>query len=196
MSSFNRRNAPRTLVRTLSLAALIAGAGLLAACGYRPLYGSSGLSSSASSSAVAALSATEVARIADRPGQMLRTELERRFHVPRPTDARYRLTVVYHESKETLAEQKSGAVTRANLRTQGVYRLTRIGDGVLLNEGTASAVASYNLLDSEFATLAAEKNARERAVETLADAIRTRLAIYFSGPDSQGTQAPRGTAMP
>lgn len=182
MSSFNRCSA----LRALSLAALIAGAGLLAACGYRPLYGTSGLTEPASATATAELTATEVARISSRSGQMLRNALERRLHIPRQSGTRYRLTVVYHESKQTLAEQKSGAVTRANLRTQGAYRLTRISDGMLLNKGRSDAVASYNLLDSEFATLAAEKDARTRAIETLADDIRTRLAIYFSGPGSQG----------
>lgn len=186
MSSFNRCSALRTLARTLALSALIAGTGLLAACGYRPLYGTAGLTSSASTTATAELKAVDVGRISGRSGQMLRTALERRLHIPQRSAGRYRLVVVYSESRQNLAEQKSGAVTRANLRTKGTYRLTRNSDDVLLTKGISDAVASYNLLDSEFATLAAEKNARERAIETLADDIRTRLAIYFSGPGSQG----------
>jgi hypothetical protein len=44
------------------------------------------------------------------------------------------------------------------------------------------SVASYNILTSDYATLAAQTDARKRATDALAEDISRRLAIYFAGP--------------
>jgi LPS-assembly lipoprotein len=48
-----------------------------------------------------------------------------------------------------------------------------------VHDGIAVVRNSYDLLRNKFATLAAEDDARTRALRELAEEIRTRLAIYF-----------------
>ena len=42
------------------------------------------------------------------------------------------------------------------------------------------SVTSYDLVDSDFATLSAESDARKRAVRQISEDIKIRLGIYFS----------------
>ena len=44
---------------------------------------------------------------------------------------------------------------------------------------TARAIAPYNVVDSQFATLSAERDAQERAAREVGEDIRTRLGLYF-----------------
>lgn len=184
MSSFS----PLGAARAAAILVVIAAGGLTAACGYRPLYGQAATPDAAVTRELAAIA---VKQIPDRIGQQMRTALERRLRLKGQPEIRYALTVGLGESLQTLAEERSGDVTRANLALTGTYTLVRAADGARLTHGKARAVASYNLLDSHFATLAAQDSARERAIELLADELRTRLAVYFQGPRGAGPTAPR-----
>ena len=66
--------------------------------------------------------------------------------------------------------------TRANLILAASYALRDAGDGEALLTGRVESIASYNILDSPYATLAAEKNARARAVKQLAHGLVERIA--------------------
>ena len=59
------------------------------------------------------------------------------------------------------------------------YRLTRASDGAQVFGGGSNIVASYNILSSDYATLAAEADARARAVRELGDDITQRLAAFL-----------------
>lgn len=157
---------------------------LLGACGYRPLYGQA----AADPQVTQHLAAISVLPMEDRTGQMMRTAMQRRLHPRGQPQTLYTLKVELSEGLQRLAEQRSGFVTRANLRLSAHYILRRSSDSALLTDNTSVMVASYNILDSDFATLNAQEDARKRAIEGLAEDIRTRLAIYFQGPAQ--SQAP------
>ena len=147
----------------------------LAACGFQPLYGDSALSG-----VRADLAAVEVGWIEDRVGQQMRNELVRRFHPEgRPRDPSYRLEVEIRIDKRDLALKKSEIATRANLRITARYTLRKIMDGERLIQGTTRITTSYDILRSDFATLAAEADARRRGVRELADEITNRMAAYL-----------------
>lgn len=150
----------------------------LSACGYRPLYGQN----AADPQVTQHMAAITVLPMANRNGQMMRTALKRRLAPQGQTQSLYKLDVTLNESLQQLAEQRSGFVTRANLTLTATYRLSNAQSDQLLTEGAAQTVASYNILVSDFATLSAQEDARKRAIESIADDIRTRLAIYFQGP--------------
>lgn len=154
----------------------LAAAGLLflAACGFQPLYGES------QSSVRADLAAVDVALIEDRVGQQLRNELVRRFHPDgRARNPSYRLQVDLRISKRDLALQKTEIATRANLRITASYTLLKNMDGGKLIQGTTRITTSYDILSDDFATLAAEADARRRGVRELADEITNRLAAFL-----------------
>lgn len=175
MSSFSRRLALRTC-------ALFIAATALSACGFRPLHGQYSEGDNPGSSAN--LAAVYIKPIPDRSGQIMRTAMERRFSPTGQREARYILSVNLTESIAKLAVEQNAFATRANLTLTASYVLERAEDYYQFPAGKTIAVSSYNILASNYATLTAEQNARERAVETLANDLRTRIAILLSAPAS------------
>ena len=49
----------------------------------------------------------------------------------------------------------------------------------------SSITVSYNILDSEFATLMAEKDARARAIREISEDIRIRLSVFLASRQGQ-----------
>ena len=159
---------------------------LLNGCGFSPLYKSGG------NGDLTTLSTIEIAKIKDRAGQQLRNLLLARF-APRGKAARtdYRLTVTLKEAIAELAIRKDETATRANLVVTANFRLIALRDPSFKSfSGQSISTNSYNILASDFATLSAENDARKRALRSLAEQIRLRVAaalknrkaISYAGP--------------
>lgn len=149
----------------------------LSACGFEPLYGENqdGFSTDQ------LLEFIQVAPIEDRTGQILRIELTNRLTPTRPVPkAIYALQVTLNESKSGLAVQKDASTTRANLTITASFELVEISSGQVFTGGAVRSVNSYDILLSDFATLAAEANARERGAKDLSDGIVDRISIYMA----------------
>lgn len=179
MSSYKTRAVSMTAVALLAVT--------LSACGYRPLYGNSSINPGLQSD----LSTVKVAPIADRPGQILHTELVRRFN---PTGANsataYKLKVTLSQNIQKLAVLQNTSATRANLNLTATYTLIQNNTGNKIREGRLRAVASYNLIDSDYATRIAEDDARERALKSLAEQLHQQVAFYLH---SQNQPNPDGS---
>ncbi len=67
------------------------------------------------------------------------------------------------------------------------FQLLNAATAKSIYSATRSITVSYNILDSEYATLAAKKDARIRAVRELSEDIRTQLSVHFSHLPNQGT---------
>ena len=149
---------------------------VLQGCGFRPLHGDH---STGGSSAEFAL--IKVEPIKDRIGQLLRNHLRTAFNPkPRTQNPRYLLKTRVSQSTASLAVRKSAFATRANLTVTANFHLLNAATAKPLFSATRSITVSYNILDSEYATLAAEKDARNRAVNELSEDIRIQLSVYFS----------------
>ena len=148
---------------------------LLGACGFRSLYGTD-----ATGDAPGELATIKVKPIPDRIGQQLRNNLLDLLN-PRghPANPRYFLTVHLDQSTHRLAIEKDAFATRANLRLRANFSLHDLDSRKIVLSGKSLMVSSYNILDSEFATLMAEKDAKARAAREIAHDIRTRLAAFF-----------------
>jgi len=171
----------RTLLAGLAGGLLAAGLG---GCGFRPLYGRTGgadLSDTLAQVEIGPVGSTasdhpDLARL----GQQLRNALLDGLAPRGPGGAPvYRLDVSVSEGISSLAVQKSADATRADLTLTANYRLSDLRTGAGLLSGSTSAISSFNILNSEFATLTAEKGARDRAVRQLGDDIRLRVAIFL-----------------
>ncbi|HEY9078578.1 LPS assembly lipoprotein LptE [Magnetovibrio sp.] len=171
---------------------LVAGLAL-SACGYRPLYGQN----TSAPAAQQHLESVNVKPIPDRVGQMMRTALTRRLS-PRGAKSShaYDVVITLDESVTTLAVERNAFATRANLTLSANYLLTRRADHATLTSGSVKSVASYNILASDFATKAAKDDSRNRAIQDVADTLRTRLAIYFQGPGQNQPPLKSGTVRP
>lgn len=182
MSSSEHTPAPPVGRRkVLGALAASAGLGLLAGCGFRPLYGRD---SETGASTVDELNAIRVTPLQDRTGQIMHNLLRDRLN-PRgqPVRPRYELTVSLTESILELALATDETATRGDLSIIANYTLSHPGEGRILLSGSSRAVNSFNILQSQFATQVSEQDARERGLRELSDEIRVQLGIYFARED-------------
>ncbi|MFQ5534360.1 MAG: hypothetical protein ACE5EM_06015, partial [Sphingomonadales bacterium] len=133
----------------------------LSACGFRTLHGEH----PGHTEVTARLAEIEIAPIPDHIGQTLRNELLDRI-APFGTagKTRYRLDVRLELEDEGLGFRDDESITRINLRLDAHFRLVELetGDDVLKEK--ARALVSYNVVQSDFANLSADRDARRRAV--------------------------------
>ncbi len=154
---------------------LCASVCLLAACGFQPLYGSKG-----TTNVIADFSLIDVAQGKDRNGQLLTNELKHLLNpLKEPVRPKYRLVVQLTQSTRSLAIKKTALATRANLNAVVKYNLILNQTGELLTSGSNNIAVSYNIYSAEYATIAAEKDAANRAIKELAQDIRLQLGAYF-----------------
>ncbi|MBT5944423.1 MAG: hypothetical protein HOG93_07320 [Rhodospirillaceae bacterium] len=153
----------------------------LTACGFEPLYGDKDQGTATED----LLGRVAVSPIADRPGQLVRTELTNRL-TPRPAlEPLYVVNVELSESKRGLAVRRDASATRANLIITAKFDLIAIGREGSLMSGSIRSSNGYDILTSDFATFAAENDARRRGASDIADAIVDRLAIFLSRVSNQ-----------
>ena len=158
----------RTLVMILGLVTL-------GACGFHPLY-----AGGPNSARRLELSQISITPIASKVGVDLRNELINRITPEgEPMYPQYRLDLKLSEYREGLGIQKDTSVTRWNYQLVANYQLFDLGTGKLVTKGSASSMSSYSVVDSQFATLTAENDAKENASVDLGDQLELRLALFF-----------------
>ena len=164
---------------------VVASVFLLEACGFRPLYGLKGSESSAVKREFALI---EISQMRDWIGQQLHNRLEHLLHPHGQTDKpRYRLSAKLDETRISLSVSKTALATRANLIIRTNFNLASLAYGKKTFTSSSSSSVSYNILDSEFGTLMAEKDARARAIREIAEEIRLRLGAYFGGRQGESS---------
>lgn len=153
----------------------------LSACGFEPLYGDQDHGAATED----LLSRVAVPPIADRLGQLVRIELTNRL-TPRPAlEPLYVVSVTLNESRQGLAVRRDASATRANLIITATFELAPTGGGESLMSGSIRSSNGYDILTSDFATLAAENDARRRGARDIADAIVDRLSVFLSRVSNQ-----------
>ncbi len=172
----------------LCAAILLASAG----CGFQPLY----QKHSAGSAIGDDLGRIKIANIKtlkrenDRLAQKFHNLLLDRFNPNgRPLRPSHTLFITMGVGKEETGIQITDDATRARLTVSASFALRDTGqtnDEVLT--GSERSVNSYNIVDSEFATLSAEADASDRAIRELSDAIKLRVGVYLSRLRQQDTR--------
>ncbi|MCC9621187.1 LPS assembly lipoprotein LptE [Thalassospira sp. MA62] len=160
----------RSLLPVLSIIALTA----LAACGFRPLYAEN----RTGQSTAVDMSKVHIALINDRVGQIARNALLETL-TPRGSVSRpeYDLEINLDESISEQGYTKDNEATIAEYVVTANYLLTRRSDSRILREGSLRARTSFNIVDSDFATLEAEDAARTDAAHNLAHQIANQVAV-------------------
>jgi LPS-assembly lipoprotein len=177
----SRQDGPHT-ARPGRRGALLAVAGFLVStigltgCGVEPLYARK----PADPGPVPHLAAIQISPIADRAGQLLRNALIDRL-TPRSgtTSSLYRLDVSLDEQQTNLVILRDSTSTFSKARFLARYALVDIGTGRRLTQGRAESTTTFDIVESEFANLSAEADARRRAASEVAEDIRLRLALFF-----------------
>jgi LPS-assembly lipoprotein len=150
-------------------------AGFAGGCGFHPLYGDGGATAGTRDK----LAAIFVEPIPNRLGYELRNELIDLFDSSgRVSHDAFRLRVTLSQKSEGVALQNDAAITRYNDTLTVHYELTdRFGK--LVTSGDESGLTAYNVVESPYATLIAQRDADTRAAYDIAYRIRTDLAVFF-----------------
>lgn len=146
-------------------AALLGAVGMLAGCGFSPLYGDRG-SAQGLRNAVA-LHAPETP-----DGYHLRQRLIDRLG--NADSASYDLDLTVQLTEVPLGIAADNTATRVNITGAVTYTLRDLG-AQTITEGTVSSFTSYSSTSTTVATRAAAQDARTRLMTILADQIVTRL---------------------
>ena len=164
--------------RALALLAVVL---FLASCGFHPMYGEfagSGINRTAQMGQV------DIASIPDRNGQILRNHLiDRMYQKGRPDRPLYRLSVSIVATEQDLGIQKDSSATRAELILRANCVLNDINTGKEMSRWESRSFVRYDIMEAQYATLAAKDNAYERGLEDLADDVVTHLALSFGQDD-------------
>ncbi|MDE3016806.1 MAG: hypothetical protein KGI29_07835 [Pseudomonadota bacterium] len=165
-------------------------AGLLTACGFRPLYGKK-TDADPGSRVFAGVS---IDKIPDRMGQQLQANLEDRLNPDGavPANPGYRLAVLLSDSTIPIGVARDGTVSRYNVYLSSTYTLYRTADGKAIDSGTINDVSSYNNSTNDyFSTYISEQDAIKHGVQELSELYRARLAAYLDAGAPVHAVAPK-----
>ena len=148
----------------------------LTGCGYRPLYGSTGVSSSVA----AGLSSISIEQQQGRAGQLVRNELI--SALGHSSDGSQLFSLKLEPVEKTVATSTVAAqrLVRKRYRLSVKYTLLSAKAGAVASEGTVFSNVSYDTVREPIADLQASDNARDRASREVAEDIRLRLAAFLS----------------
>jgi LPS-assembly lipoprotein len=154
---------------------------LVAACGFRPLYGSSG--DAASPGVAQDLASVSISEPTTRLSQLIRNDL---LSSMRPAGTgetdRYRLDIDASTSEEKSIEDSSNSrrSRRATVRVMASFALKDLNGGKTVYQGRTFSNVSYDDVSQSFADQQARGTAMERGAREIALDIRTRLAAHFA----------------
>jgi LPS-assembly lipoprotein len=170
----------RSLVRGLSL--LLAVAPALAACsdgsGFRPLYGTT----PSGAGLQERLAQLEVATIPGRVGQRIRNDLI--FQASGGGELAppvYRLEVSITESLLSTLVKIDGDALSQVYTLQANFKLINLKTKQVVLTGSSNGRAGFERFQSIYSNVRARDDAENRAARTVADDLKTRVAIYLSG---------------
>jgi LPS-assembly lipoprotein len=160
----------------LGVAGLV-GLTSLGGCGFQPLYGPT-----ASGAALSDVMRTvDISIIPGRVGQRIRNEL---IFVAtgggEQDQPKYRLDIAVRESLINTAVENDGDAKSQIYQLYTQFKLVRLADNKVVLEGSNNARAAFDKVDSVFADIRAKRDAEDRSARTISEAIRTRVAAYFS----------------
>jgi len=166
--------------RRLFLAGLVPVVLASGACGFRPLYARPELDDSIALE-LAAIRINQIGEDTERRiGQILRNELIDRLTAGvGPQPQRYRLVIEIEQQTFALQIQTTDTVTRYNLVLVADMRLLGMDSQEPLYHTTVRATGSYDVVESEYATLVAEQETARDAARDLSNTIANLLALHF-----------------
>lgn len=150
---------------------------LVGACGFRPVYGEH----AAGVLAEDKLRQVEVASMSGLPGLYLRNDLLDRIHADgEAATPSHRLDVAVSSSVVGSLVEPDATVTRYSYTLGANYKLVDLSNNAVVLQGTSEATSAYNVVESEYATLVARRDAERRAAKVVSDDLSLRLALFFT----------------
>src|SRR5256885_16423227 len=158
--------------------ATVLGCVLAAGCDLHPLYGDNAIGPHLADT----LAQVYVDQIPDRVGYQLRNDLLDLFNATgRADDAAYRLRLRLTEEEQAVALQTNTNITRYNYTLRAHYELVPRGGTDIVKSGDLTTLTAYNVAAAPFlfGTVTAERDAKDRAANDLAERIRIEVAVFL-----------------
>jgi LPS-assembly lipoprotein len=159
-------------------AGLIGAAASLGGCGFRPLYAPMSKGGVVSEE----LAAVYIAVMNERPGQLLRQALQRRFESSATGIAkRFELWGGLSAVPEAIAIQRDSSSSRMRLTGNAYWGLRKLDAAQTpLTNGNTRVIDGYNINDQEYFAAELEQAAAIRRIaETCADQITLSVASFL-----------------
>ncbi len=170
---------------------IISSCFFLSACGFEPLHGQHYRTQFTTN-----LSSVAVTVDHSRRGQLLESEIKRGIN-PDSMQAEklYALKIKLAEREIPLFINPDGTSSRGDIDLTSQYKLTRIIDNKVIQQGTIKRVSSYNTSESaDYASYVSEEDAKTRGIIELAEAYKLRLANLLPGLSGQAVIPASGEA--
>lgn len=173
MWSSRTRARPRIFGLTVNLLGLLA----LMGCGFAPVYGDNGVTARAADR----MAEVEIAPIeAGLTGLYLRNDLIDRINgSSEPTTPRHRLQVALASQFSSVLVQPDASITFYDYYLEAHFELIDLAKNEVVFSGRSRTRSGYNVVESEYATLVARRDAERRAAEALSEEVTLRVALYL-----------------
>ncbi len=151
---------------------ILAAALLLQGCGFTPVYATR-------DEEPAGLASVNLVAVSGRESiqPLITNAFDRRKAVAAAgVSPAYDLIIEAEEFAQRLAVQIDASVTRYNYLLRADYTLVRREDGKKFR-GASEAVASFNVVTSQYSTLFAEEAAKEKAARSLIEALERDILL-------------------
>lgn len=125
-----------------------------------------------------ALSDIAISPIEGQSGWLVRNALADRLGAgAKGEGSRYRLDIRLDDKVEGLGQLSNDTITRERRTLRARYQLIDQQDGEVLLDATAGSDAGFDVVNSEYAVIAAEQTALENLSQEVADQIVTRVSV-------------------
>lgn len=166
-----------SLFRNLTLLILVSAA--ISACGFQPVYQQKSADNVQSKYDFSSVAVSQINF--GRPGQQLQSKLEDLLNpTGKSSEKRYNLRVDVEKKREGIAITQEREITRYNLVVTAKYKLEDRETGKTVDEGTSRMFGSFDAVESDFGTYAAEEDTLARIMGELANNIQVKLTSYFA----------------
>jgi LPS-assembly lipoprotein len=150
---------------------LLAG-GLLAGCGFTPLYGDRRVSTT--------LADIEVNTPEGRVGELIREHLNDALAHNGNASPRYRMSLAMGEQRYPRGVRVDNVATRYEYVLVVAYTLTEASSGAAAKSGKVRVEVTYDSADQPYASVAAQQDAQDRAAGEAARRIELELAAWLT----------------
>lgn len=158
---------------------------LLSSCGFKPMYGQNSENGALLAQVMANIQIDEIKNVngrQERLSQLLHNNLLDRIS-PLSSDGSattYILNANYDVEERGYGIREDESVTLQNLKLTVAFRLIDAASDDIIMDGTARAIVTYDLVQSDFSNKIARETSLSRLSEEAANQIITRIGTYLS----------------
>jgi LPS-assembly lipoprotein len=156
----------------VTLTGLVLASGVLAGCGFTPLYATPGLSSG--------LSSIQVVAPDGRVAYLVREALDDDLARDKQAAPAWRLTFTVDQTRDPRGLTLNDYAQRYQVGVKVAYTLTNLATGEVAHTGQVTSQVSYDAANDPYAGIAARQDSQQRAASDAARKIQIDVAAWMA----------------